>query len=61
MPMTFVCPTCGKKMPRDLDLIIPHTEKHIVEAIKKEHPDWVEKDGVCKKCYEYYKRQIHPE
>lgn len=54
----FVCPTCGKSIPRDLLVIVPHTEEHIVEAIKKKHPDWAEKDGVCKKCYEYYKSQM---
>lgn len=57
----FVCPTCGKKMPRELAVIIPHTEEHIIEVIKSNHPDWAESDGLCKKCYEYYKRQLHPQ
>jgi hypothetical protein len=57
----FVCPTCGESIPRELMVIIPHTEKHIIEEIKKEKPDWVEADGICKKCYNYYKSQLHPE
>jgi len=24
------------------------------------YPKWVEKDGVCHKCYLYYKEQMHP-
>lgn len=56
----FVCPVCNKEMPRDLSVIIPHTEEHIVEIIKAKHPDWAEGDGVCKRCYEYYKKQMHP-
>jgi len=60
MPIDFVCPTCGKELPREVQVIVPHTEEHIVEAIKKTHPNWAESDGICKKCYEYYKSQMHP-
>ncbi|MFH1868958.1 MAG: hypothetical protein ABH843_08315 [Candidatus Omnitrophota bacterium] len=59
--MEFVCPTCEIKIPRDLSVIIPHTEGHIVELIRKRHPEWAEKDGICKKCYVYYKKQLHPD
>ena len=57
----FICPTCGQRMQRELTIIIPHTEEHIMDVIKKKHPNWVEADGICKKCYEYYKSQLHPE
>ena len=59
--MDFICPTCGKSLPRDIQVVLPHTEKHIIEEIKKKHPEWAESDGVCKKCYEYYKKQMNPE
>lgn len=55
----FVCPTCSKAMSRDLLVVIPHTEEHIVDVLKKKYPKWVESDGVCKKCYEYYKGQLY--
>lgn len=58
--MNFVCPECKKELPRELQIVVPHTEKHIVDAIKEKHPEWVETDGMCKKCYEYYKNQLHP-
>lgn len=58
MKKEFVCPTCGKTIPHDLPTIIAHTEQDIVEAIKKNHPDWIEQDGVCKKCCQYYKQQL---
>jgi len=60
MGLKFVCPTCREEIPRDLLVIVPHTENHIVEVIKKQHPDWVESSGICKKCYEHYKQQLHP-
>ena len=56
----FVCPICRKRISRDLAVVIPHTEELIIDVIKKKHPDWVDKDGICKKCYEYYKSQLHP-
>ncbi len=49
---------CGEKMARELRYIIPHTEKHIIDEIKKKHPKWIEKDGACHKCYDYYKDQL---
>jgi len=58
--MEFICPVCYKKLPRELKYIIPHTEEHIVDEIKKVHPNWVEKDGMCGKCYEYFKKELHP-
>ena len=58
--MKFTCPTCNREMPAELMVIIPHTEEHVVNEIKKKHPDWAQSDGICKKCYEYYKGQLHP-
>ena len=59
--MDYICPTCGKHLPRELSHIIPHTEEHIIDAIKENHPEWVKEGGVCKKCYEHYKKQMNKE
>ena len=56
--MNFECPVCGEIIPYDLKVIMPHTEKHIVDVIKKRNPNWVEDDGICKKCFVYYKEQM---
>ncbi len=45
-------------MPRDLLVVVEHAERHIVDAIKKKHPGWAEDNGICKKCYEFYKKQM---
>lgn len=58
MPEDFICQTCDKTMSRDLSIIIPHTETHIIDVIKRKHPEWVGTDGICKRCYEYYKQQM---
>ena len=56
--MEYTCPTCGKKVDRDLMIFIGHTEEHIADEIKKTHPEWKEEKGVCKKCLEYFKKEI---
>ncbi|MFH0732920.1 MAG: hypothetical protein V2A72_08430 [Candidatus Omnitrophota bacterium] len=59
--MDYVCPVCNERLARELPAIISHTEKHIVDLIKKDHPAWEEKDGTCRKCYEHYKKSLHPD
>jgi len=61
MTGNFICPTCGKVMKRDLAIIVPHTESHIIDVIKKKHPEWIDADGICKRCYDYYKKQLPPD
>jgi hypothetical protein len=58
--MQFTCPVCGEVMPQELVAIIAHGESHVVNEIKRKHPSWAKDDGLCQKCFEYYKDQIHP-
>lgn len=55
---TYRCPVCHKEVPRDVVVFFDHAKEHIVEAIKKEHPEWVEEDGACTQCVKYYEEQI---
>jgi hypothetical protein len=54
----YICPTCGQAMERDLLVFIAHTDQHIVDEIKKRHPEWITKDGFCLKCLEYFKKAM---
>ena len=54
----YTCPTCGEKMERDLSLFMDHTDKHIVDEVKKLHPNWLTADGYCPKCLDYFKRAM---
>lgn len=56
--MTYQCSLCHKEVEGDLLEYIDHTEKHIIDEIKSTHPEWVEGDGVCHKCVEYFKNQL---
>lgn len=56
--MEYVCPVCGKPVSEDLHQYVDHTEKHIIDIIKKKHPEWIEQDGLCHKCLKYYKKEM---
>ncbi len=56
--MVYICDVCNEKVTGDSLVFISHTERHIADIIQKQHPDWAEKNGVCPKCLEYYKRQL---
>lgn len=57
----YTCPLCGRKVRRDLALFLNHTNEHVIDAIKKEHPEWVESDGTCQPCAEYYEKELSGE
>ena len=38
---------------RNLD-IYEVAESYTMNLIRQEHPEWVEKDGSCKRCEQYY-------
>jgi len=45
-----ICKLCGQES----DSICEITEQWILKIIILEHPEWVEEDGACPKCTEYY-------
>jgi len=45
-----LCKLCGQES----DSICEFTEQWILKIIILEHPEWVEEDGACPKCTEYY-------
>ena len=54
----YTCPTCGIKMERDLLLFTQHTDQHVVDELKKRHPDWITEDGYCPRCLDHFKRSM---
>ena len=56
MPEKKHCPIC--KQEQDSPLVdVYHTAYNwVIKYIKSEHPRWVEKDGACPHCIEYYKK-----
>ena len=56
--MTYTCPICQEQIVDDVVKYTQHGDKHIVDLLKYDHPEWVEKNGLCTKCYDYYKAEI---
>lgn len=50
------CPICKKMVSENLVDTCESAHQYVIDNIKKKHPNWVEKDGACPKCIEYYKK-----
>ena len=57
----YQCPLCGKQMDRDLILFLDHTNQHVIDRIRRSHPEWIAENGACEPCVEYYRLQISGE
>ena len=52
--ITIACSICGADVPAESLEIHRLAEEYIRERIRAEHPEWVESDGACPKCLEFY-------
>ena len=57
--MEYTCSVCKQKVTGDMGVYMEHTEKHVIDLIKHDHPEWIETSGICKKCVEYYRAEIN--
>ena len=53
--MTEKCTVCGK----ETDDLYHIAEEYLLNVIKEEHPEWIDKDGACMKCVKYYNALDH--
>ncbi|MCA9401530.1 MAG: hypothetical protein KC713_07870 [Candidatus Omnitrophica bacterium] len=58
--MKYICSLCQQSVDGDVSDLKIHTEAHIIDIIKNKHPDWVEDDGLCPKCLQYFRDQMKP-
>ncbi len=54
----YTCSVCNMKVERDFLVYMKHTDEHIINEIKKKHPDWATKDGLCQKCTDFYTKAM---
>jgi predicted RNA-binding Zn-ribbon protein involved in translation (DUF1610 family) len=60
----FTCPLCGEAI--SAGELRAHAAKDdqrfkhglMIARIKQDHPEWVEADGACPKCVEYYRQLV---
>ena len=46
-----ICKLCNN----EVESLTHFAEQWIIETIKEKNPHWVENDGSCQKCLDYYK------
>lgn len=57
MTAYYTCPICDQRIERELLTFLKHGDFHIIDEIKKAHPNWVCSAGLCPKCLEYYEKR----
>lgn len=56
--MEYQCSVCHQKVSGDMLIYKEHTDKHILELVKLDHPDWVDDGGICQQCVAYYQKEL---
>lgn len=51
-----ICPICRKEV-RFIELH-EKAERQILDIIRKDHPEWADKEGLCSPCLEYYRQEL---
>ena len=50
------CPICKRVVDEDITNLCQDAENWVIASIRRVHPEWVQKDGTCSKCLDYYKK-----
>lgn len=56
--MSYTCSVCNQQVKGDLVYFKDHTDRHIIDLVKHDHPEWVDTQGLCPQCAEYYRSEI---
>jgi len=56
--MQYLCSVCNQRVNGDMMVYREHTNRHVIDLIKHDHPDWAEENGLCRKCLEYYEAEL---
>ena len=54
----YKCQICGRMILEVHSLEHAKAEEYLLELIKKDHPQWNQKDLTCPECIEYYRKLI---
>lgn len=54
----YRCSRCGKIIRGSLLLVHTKAEEYIIELLKRDHPEWVDHNGACSHCEQYYQALV---
>ncbi len=49
------CPLCGDYLHADIADLHAMAEDWVIRKIRRDHPEWIEANGACPKCLEFYR------
>lgn len=50
------CPLCEQQVDEFKYDLHESVDRVVLDWIRRQHPDWVEEDGACPRCLEYYRQ-----
>ena len=54
----YKCQICGRMILEVHSLEHAKAEEYLLELIRKDHPEWNQKDLTCLECVKYYRKLI---
>ena len=54
----ITCPLCNDPVDKLLYRFHIDSERQVMDRIKEQHPGWLEDNGVCSRCVDYYHTEI---
>jgi serine protease AprX len=54
----IICPLCNDPVDKLLYRYHIDGERRVIERIKRQNPEWSEKDGACSRCLDYYHTEV---
>lgn len=51
----ITCPLCEQPVEELKYPLHESVDRVVVDWIKRQHPDWVEEDGTCQRCLDFYR------
>ncbi|MFQ5743614.1 MAG: hypothetical protein ACE5HV_08495 [Acidobacteriota bacterium] len=49
------CPLCAQSVEELEYALHESVDRVVLDWIRRQHPDWVDEDGVCKRCVDLYR------
>lgn len=55
---TYYCPVCQSVVKEPLRPIHEVAEEWVISHIKAAHPEWIESNGACPKCIQFFRSRL---
>lgn len=54
----YKCHICERMIDEQCALTHVKAEEYLISLIKKDHPQWKDKDSLCPECVDYYRKLV---